>query len=224
MPEKTCDYCGREWPAIRSCAQHRIVCKKRHEAPQPVTQIVPDTLTLTTVQPLPEILADNFHVVKTDGGAPNNGVTHRSSRSSAGAVLLAPYAHDDDKKMSVALLLRHAQSSNEAKYQSFLNVLCTILRWKLPKVKLLIDSKFVIAQVLGHARCNFTHLQRMLSKLVEKIRRFGTQLKISHVTRDKNREADAAANKSLKDLRSSLFCICSQLSVACSLPLCTRTC
>jgi ribonuclease HI len=179
-------------------------------------------LALPPPTPPPIPTQPEFYIVKTDGAAPKNGQKNRSNRSSAGAVLFAPYLDEDGPKICLArfcYLMPSAASNNEAEYQAFLNGLTLILHWKLPKAKLLTDSKLILAQVNGHARCNFPHLQVLLAKarkLVEKIRRQGTILRLNHVLRHFNKEADAAANKALEDQRSSLFCLCATPAVTCA--------
>ena len=89
-------------------------------------------------------------------------------------------------------------TNNVAEWRGFLAALDLALAAGAPEVEIRADSELVLKQFSGEYRMKAPHLAGYLAEAREKARRLRS-LRVAHVPREKNREADALANRALDE-------------------------
>ncbi|MFH0948705.1 MAG: ribonuclease HI family protein [Elusimicrobiota bacterium] len=85
-------------------------------------------------------------------------------------------------------------TNNTAEYTAFLTAIDEAEKLGANKIKIFLDSELVHKQYLGEYRTNDKNLKELLKKIREKIRRGGLSVEVTHIPREKNKEADKLAN------------------------------
>ncbi len=107
---------------------------------------------------------------------------------------------EDDQKLRLRGLHRYlgAATNNEAEYQALIEGLKAAAPWKPDRLEIFLDSKLVVEQVKGKYKVKKPELQKLHQLAMELLKEFG-QWTIEHVDRDRNRGADALANRAIDD-------------------------
>jgi ribonuclease HI len=87
-------------------------------------------------------------------------------------------------------------TNNEAEYLALLDGLKAVKEWKPDRLEVYLDSKLVVEQMNGRYKIKAPELiplHRQATELMQEFRDF----KVQHVEREKNRGADALANKAI---------------------------
>ena len=94
-------------------------------------------------------------------------------------------------------------TNNVAEYQALLHA----LRWALARgsrrARIFSDSELVVRQVAGSYRVKHPGLRPLVQEAQALLRRF-EDVRVSHVPREQNREADSLANRALDEKASKL--------------------
>jgi ribonuclease HI len=123
----------------------------------------------------------------TDGAARGN-----PGRAGAGVVI------EDENGMRLAgqhRWLGEKLTNNEAEYLALIDGLKAVQAWKPDRVEIYMDSKLVVEQVNDRYRVKEARLKELHQRA--KTLMAGLQVNVSHVEREKNRGADALANKAI---------------------------
>jgi ribonuclease HI len=91
-------------------------------------------------------------------------------------------------------------TNNVAEWKGFLAALDAALERGAESVEIRADSQLVVRQFLGEYKMKAEHLRPFLDEARRKARRI-PRLKVVHVRREENREADALANAALDRVR-----------------------
>lgn len=122
----------------------------------------------------------------TDGAARGN-----PGKSGAGVVI------EDENGMRLAGRHRYLgeKTNNEAEYLALIDGLRAIQEWKPDRVEIFMDSKLVVEQINNRYRVK----EERLKALHDQARALmaGMQVRVTHVEREKNKGADALANKAI---------------------------
>lgn len=89
-------------------------------------------------------------------------------------------------------------TNNVAEWRGFLAALDLALASGATDVEIRADSQLVLRQFSGEYRMKASHLAAYLREAREKARRLSS-LRVAHVPREENREADALANRALDE-------------------------
>ncbi len=102
---------------------------------------------------------------------------------------------------SASVAIGHA-TNNVAEWRGFLAALDLALASGAPDVEIRADSELVLKQFSGEYRMKAPHLAAYLDEARAKARRLPS-LRVRHVRREENREADALANRALDEAARS---------------------
>ena len=86
-------------------------------------------------------------------------------------------------------------TNNEAEYLALIDGLRAIQQWMPDRVEIFMDSKLVVEQVNDRYRVKEGRLRALHDQA--KSLMAGMQVRVTHVDRDKNKGADALANKAI---------------------------
>jgi ribonuclease HI len=89
-------------------------------------------------------------------------------------------------------------TNNRAEYLALVNGLRKAAEWRPDRLDVYLDSKLVVEQVSGRWKVRHADLQPLHRQAVDLLRGFPGAT-ISHVPRERNRGADALANKAIDD-------------------------
>jgi ribonuclease HI len=111
---------------------------------------------------------------------------------------------EDDQGLRLRGLCRYigTATNNQAEYLALLEGLKAIQEWKPDRVEVYLDSKLVAEQVQGRYRvknAGLAPLHREASRLMSSF----AEVDVKHVPREKNKGADALANKAIDDWQKS---------------------
>lgn len=87
------------------------------------------------------------------------------------------------------------KTNNEAEYLALIDGLKAIQEWKPDRVEIFMDSKLVVEQMNDRYRIKEARLKALHDEAKTLMARL--QVRVSHVEREKNRGADALANKAI---------------------------
>ncbi|MCG6922289.1 MAG: ribonuclease HI family protein [Acidobacteria bacterium] len=94
-------------------------------------------------------------------------------------------------------------TNNVAEYQGLLHALRWALAHGTGSVEIFSDSELLVRQMAGRYRVKNPRLQPLHREACELVGRLG-HVRIQHVRREENREADALANRALDERASKL--------------------
>jgi ribonuclease HI len=107
---------------------------------------------------------------------------------------------EDDQGLRLRGLCRYigTATNNQAEYLAVIEGLRAAEEWKPDRLEVYLDSKLVVEQLAGRYRVKNADLAPLHRQAVELLGRFA-QTELSHVPREKNRGADALANKAIDE-------------------------
>ncbi len=90
-------------------------------------------------------------------------------------------------------------TNNEAEYHALIEGLRALQEWKPDHIEIYMDSKLVVEQVKGAYKVKKPELQLLHHKAMELLATFGDRFVVKHVERERNKGADALANRALDE-------------------------
>jgi ribonuclease HI len=105
---------------------------------------------------------------------------------------------EDDSGMRVQGLHRWlgVTTNNEAEYHALIEGLKAAKAWNPDRLEVYLDSKLVVEQMNGRYRIKAPELIPLHQKATELLREF-PEVQVTHLERERNRGADALANKAI---------------------------
>ena len=89
-------------------------------------------------------------------------------------------------------------TNNQAEYLAIIEGLRAVEEWKPDRLEVFLDSKLVVEQLAGRYRVKSAELAPLFRQASELLARFGA-VELKHVPREKNKGADALANKAIDE-------------------------
>jgi ribonuclease HI len=89
-------------------------------------------------------------------------------------------------------------TNNQAEYLALIEGLRKVAEWKPDALEVYMDSELVVKQVSGRYKVRSADLQPLHSQVVGLLRGF-RRVNVSHVPRERNRGADALANRAMDE-------------------------
>ncbi len=89
-------------------------------------------------------------------------------------------------------------TNNEAEYHALIEGLKAASDWHPDRLEVYLDSKLVVEQINGRYRVKKAELQPLHKRAKELLDSFG-EVVVAHVERERNRGADALANRALDE-------------------------
>ena len=89
-------------------------------------------------------------------------------------------------------------TNNQAEYLALIEGLKEVGRWKPDRLEVFVDSKLVVEQLAGRYRVKNNDLRELHSKALALLGGFAEAV-VRHVPREKNRGADALANRAIDE-------------------------
>lgn len=107
---------------------------------------------------------------------------------------------EDDQGLRLRGLTRYIgiATNNQAEYRALIEGLEALRDWKPEGVEVYLDSRLVVEQVKGNFKVKNADL-RPLHRRAQELLRSLPVAKVEHVEREKNRGADALANRAIDD-------------------------
>jgi ribonuclease HI len=92
-------------------------------------------------------------------------------------------------------------TNNQAEYMALIEGLQEAARWKPGRLEVYMDSQLVVEQLAGRYRVKNSDLRPLHARAQHLLQGFG-QAAVMHVPREKNRGADALANRAIDEHNS----------------------
>ncbi len=107
---------------------------------------------------------------------------------------------EDDQGMRLRGLHRWLgkKTNNEAEYLALIDGLKAVEAWKPDRLEVYLDSKLVVEQMSGQFKIKKPELQELAKEAHSLLGHF-PKVEFKHVEREKNRGADALANRAIDD-------------------------
>ena len=107
---------------------------------------------------------------------------------------------EDDKGIRLRGLCRYIgkATNNVAEYLALIEGLNAVSEWKPDRVEVYLDSKLVVEQVRGNYRVKNAALAPLHARATKLIAAL-PEVEIRHVAREKNKGADALANRAIDE-------------------------
>ena len=127
-----------------------------------------------------------------------------ASRGNPGEAGFGVFVEDEAGKEIAGLYgyLGHA-TNNVAEYQALLHALRYALSQGATRVRVFSDSELVVRQISGEYKVKHKDMVPLHREATSLLRRF-EEAKVSHVPRERNRDADRLANQALDTKASKL--------------------
>ena len=111
---------------------------------------------------------------------------------------------EDDQGMRLRGLCRYigTATNNVAEYLALIEGLTAVAEWKPDSLQVFLDSKLVVEQVNGNYKVKNAALQPLAALATSLMGGF-PEVRVSYVPREKNKGADALANKGIDDWEKS---------------------
>ena len=109
---------------------------------------------------------------------------------------------EDDQGLRLRGLCRYigTATNNQAEYLAVIEGLRAVEEWQPDRLEVYLDSKLVVEQLAGRFRVKNAALMSLSRQASDLLKRFG-QVSITHVPREKNKGADALANKAIDEYK-----------------------
>jgi ribonuclease HI len=109
---------------------------------------------------------------------------------------------EDDQGLRLRGLCRYIgkATNNQAEYLAVIEGLQAVQDWQPDRLEVYLDSKLVVEQLKGTFRVKNGALAPLHRQASELLRRFA-QISLTHVPREKNKGADALANKAIDEYK-----------------------
>ena len=110
---------------------------------------------------------------------------------------------EDDQGMRLRGLCRYigVATNNRAEYLALLEGLRAVREWKPEHLEVYLDSNLVVEQVNGRWRIKHAELQPLARQVQTLLQEFPS-VTVTHVRREKNKGADALANKAIDEYKA----------------------
>ena len=110
---------------------------------------------------------------------------------------------EDDQGLRLRGLCRYIgkATNNQAEYLAIIEVLRAVEEWKPDRLEVNLDSKLVVEQLAGRYRVKNGALAPLHRQASELLHRF-PEVELRHVPREKNKAADALANKAIDEYKA----------------------
>jgi ribonuclease HI len=110
---------------------------------------------------------------------------------------------EDDAGLRLRGLCRYlgVATNNQAEYRALIEGLKAVRDWKPDRLEVYLDSKLVVEQLAGRFRVRNRPLAQLVQQAQELLKEF-PEVAISHVPREKNRGADALANRAIDEWKT----------------------
>jgi ribonuclease HI len=92
-------------------------------------------------------------------------------------------------------------TNNQAEYLALIEGLQEAARWKPDRLEIYLDSQLVVEQLAGRYRVKNPELRPLHARALALLGGFADSI-VSHVPREKNRGADALANRAIDEYRA----------------------
>lgn len=114
---------------------------------------------------------------------------------------------EDGQGMRLRGLTRYigVATNNQAEYRALIEGLAALREWKPDGVEVYLDSRLVVEQVKGNFKVKNADLQPLHRRAQELLRSLPVT-KVEHVERERNRGADALANRAIDDWQAKERC------------------
>ena len=89
-------------------------------------------------------------------------------------------------------------TNNVAEYQALIHCVKEAKKMACERLSVFSDSQLLVKQISGEYRVKQPHLQILYQQVMEEIADFGPDFELSHVPREKNKDADSVARKAVK--------------------------
>ncbi|HCS79235.1 TPA: ribonuclease H [Patescibacteria group bacterium] len=134
--------------------------------------------------------------VYTDGGA-------RGNPGPAAIGVVISKAHNEQDGSIITRFGRRVgeTTNNVAEYRAVIAALEFIATQKLPcqRINFFLDSQLVVSQLTGEFKIKQPHLRTLVDSVHALVRRLGTEVSFTHVSRSRNKHADELVNQALDD-------------------------
>jgi ribonuclease HI len=109
---------------------------------------------------------------------------------------------EDEQGLRLRGLCRYIgkATNNQAEYLAIIEGLQAIAEWKPERLEVFLDSKLVVEQLSGNYRVKNGALAPLHRQATELLRRF-PEVSVKHVPREKNKGADALANRAIDEYK-----------------------
>ncbi|KAH9070366.1 hypothetical protein Ae201684P_002728 [Aphanomyces euteiches] len=156
------------------------------------------------------------YILRFDVSCLGNGLTSSDPPCGAGAALFAP---DGTVIWSLSSYLPPpTNSNNTAEYKALLAGLIGALHWRPRRLVIEGDSRLVIDQVLGRARCKTLVLRPLRNNalaLLRRLRSHDIDYSFRHIERNFNSVADGLAKDGATDRATTCECACPSPGTTC---------
>jgi ribonuclease HI len=107
---------------------------------------------------------------------------------------------EDDQGVRLRGLHRYigTATNNEAEYKALIEGLKAVTEWKPDRLEVFLDSKLVVEQINGRYKIKKVELQQLHRQAKSMLDGFGEWV-VAHIERERNRGADALANRALDE-------------------------
>lgn len=107
---------------------------------------------------------------------------------------------EDDQGLRLRGLTRYIgiATNNQAEYRALIEGLEAVGEWRPDRVEIYLDSRLVVEQVKGNFKVKNAELQPLHRRAQELVRALPVAF-VEHVERERNRGADALANRAIDD-------------------------
>ncbi len=111
---------------------------------------------------------------------------------------------EDDQGLRLRGLCRYigTATNNVAEYLALIEGLTAVAEWHPDRVEVFLDSKLVVEQVKGAYRVKNAALAPLYVRALALMKQL-PEVAISHVAREKNRGADALANRAIDEWKEA---------------------
>ena len=89
-------------------------------------------------------------------------------------------------------------TNNVAEYQALIHCLRAAKNMVCGHLSVFSDSQLLVNQINGEYRVKQPHLQILYQQVMKEMADFGSAFQLSHVPREKNKDADSIARKAVK--------------------------
>ncbi len=126
--------------------------------------------------------------------------TDGASRGNPGRAAIGAVAYKNDSKLFELSESLGVQTNNYAEYMAVIKALEEILArtWQDDKITFFADSKLLVEQLNGNWKVKNENIKPLYGKAKELLQNFDS-IKFVHIRREKNKEADALANRALDE-------------------------
>ncbi len=107
---------------------------------------------------------------------------------------------EDEQGMRLRGLCRYigTATNNKAEYLALIEGLNAVREWKPDRLEVFLDSQLVVEQVNGRWKIKHADLQPLARRIQSLLAEFPS-VSVTHVPREKNRGADALANRAIDE-------------------------